>query len=525
MAALRLPMRRLREILRLKHECGLSHRAIALACGVGAGTVSEYLRRARQGGLTWPLPEEQDDAALEARLFPVPRGVLGPRPLPDPAWLHQELKRPGVTLQLLWLEYAQVHPDGYRYSQFCEHYRRFARTLAPTMRQVHRAGEKAFVDFSGKRPEIVDRRTGEARPVELFVGVLGASSYLYAEVTEDQSLAAFIAAHVHMLEDFGGCPELLVPDNLKAGVTRACRYEPQVNRTYEDMARHYGAAVLPARAYRPRDKPKVEAGVLVSQRWILARLRDRTFFSVAEMNAAVQELRREINDRPMKHLGASRRELFERLDRPALRPLPETRYEMATWKECGVNIDYHIDVDHVLYSVPYQLIHKRVEARLTATTVEVSTSRAAGSRRTSVSSAAAGTPPSRSTCPAPIGRTPSGPRRASSPGPGRPVPPPLASCRRSSTAVPTPSRATAPASASCVSARRAAPTASKPPACGPSISGRIAIAPSRTSSPPDSTASRSTTLPPHPCRRTPTSAAPPTTKETDRCSPSPPWTA
>ncbi|MGH2668147.1 MAG: IS21 family transposase, partial [bacterium] len=203
------------------------------------------------------------------------------------------------------------------------------------------------------------------------MGVLGASSYLYAEVTEDQSLASFIGAHVRMLEEWGGCPELLVPDNLKAGVTRACRYEPAVNRTYEDMARHYGAAVLPARAHHPRDKPKVEAGVQVVQRWILARLRDRTFFSVAEMNAAVHELRHELNDRPMKHLGASRRELFERLDRPALKPLPENRFEMATWKDCGVNIDYHIDVEHNLYSVPHPLIHQRVEARLTATTVEV----------------------------------------------------------------------------------------------------------------------------------------------------------
>jgi transposase len=371
MPALRLPMRRVREILRLKYDCGLSHRAIARGCGVGAGTVSEYLQRARQAGLNWPLPEDLDDAALEARVFPVSPETVGPRLRPDAAFLHQELKRPGVTLQLLWVEYLKVHPDGYRYTQFCEHYRRFARTLAPTMRQVHRAGEKAFVDFSGKRPEIVDRRTGEARSVELFVGVLGASSYLYAEVTEDQSLASFIGAHVHMLEELGGSPELFVPDNLKAGVTHACRYEPAVNRTYEDMARHYGAAVLPARAYHPRDKPKVEAGVLVAQRWILARLRDQTFFSLAELNAAVHALRRELNDRPMKHLGASRRELFERLDRPALKPLPATRFEMATWKECGVNIDYHIDVDHALYSVPYQLIHQRVEARLTGTTVEV----------------------------------------------------------------------------------------------------------------------------------------------------------
>jgi transposase len=364
-------MRRLREILRLKHACGLSHRAIARACGVGAGTVSEYLSRARDAGLGWPLAEDLDDAQLESRLFSLPATAGVIRPLPVAAWMHQELKRTGVTLQLLWLEYLKVHPDGYRYSQFCEHYRRFARRLAPTMRQVHRAGEKAFVDFSGKRPEIVDRRTGEARPVELFVGVLGASSYIYAEVIEDQSLPAWIGAHVRMLEEWGGCPELLIPDNLKSGVSSACRYEPEVNRTYEEMARHYGAAVLPARAYRARDKAKVEASVLVVQRWILARLRDLTFFSAAEMNAAIHDLRRELNDRLMKHLGASRRELFERLDRPALKPLPPTRFEMATWKDCGVNIDYHIDVEHNLYSVPHQLVHERVEARVTSTTVEV----------------------------------------------------------------------------------------------------------------------------------------------------------
>jgi transposase len=364
-------MRRLREILRLKHACGLSHRAIARSCGVGSATVADYVSRAREAGLTWPLPDDLDDAQLEARLFLLPASPGVARPLPDPAWLHQELKRDGVTLQLLWEEYLETHPDGYRYTQFCEHYRRFVRRLAPTMRQTHRAGEKAFVDFSGKRPEIVDRRTGEARRVELFVGVLGASNYLYAEVTENQSLPAWIGAHTRMLEAFGGCPELLIPDNLKAGVTGACRYEPEVNRTYEEMARHYGAAVLPARAYHPRDKPKVEAGVQVAQRWILARMRDRTFFSVAEMNTAVLELAGALNDRPMKHLGASRRELFERLDRPALKPLPQDRFEMATWKNCGVNIDYHIDVEHNLYSVPHQLIHQRVEARVTTTIVEV----------------------------------------------------------------------------------------------------------------------------------------------------------
>jgi len=256
MAATRLPMRRLREILRLKHACGLSHRAIARSCGVGSGTVSDYVTRAQQAGLTWPLPDDLDDAQLEARLFVLPASPGVARSLPDPAWLHQEMKRPGVTLQLLWEEYLRAQPDGYRYTQFCEHYRRFVRRLAPPMRQTHRAGEKVFVDFSGKRPAIVDRRTGEAKPVELFVGVLGASNYLYAEVTEDQSLPAWIGAHTRMLEAFGGSPELLVPDNLKSGVTDPCRYEPTVNRTYEEMARHYGAAVLPPGRTTPATRPR-----------------------------------------------------------------------------------------------------------------------------------------------------------------------------------------------------------------------------------------------------------------------------
>ena len=250
----RLRMRQLRAILRLKFESGLSHRAIARACAVGVGTVSEYVGRARRAGVSWPLPEELDDAALEAKLFPAPAGGDSPRPRPDVVWIHQELKRPGVTLQLLWLEYLGVHSNGYRYSQFCEHYRRFVKRLKPSMRQVHRAGEKAFVDFSGKKPSIVDPKTGEVQEVELFVGVLGASSYVYAEALPSQQLPMWIAAHVRMLAAFGGCPAVLVPDNLKSGVTRPCRYEPGVNRTYDDLARHYGAVVIPARTYRAKDK-------------------------------------------------------------------------------------------------------------------------------------------------------------------------------------------------------------------------------------------------------------------------------
>ncbi len=371
MTAKRLPMRKIREILRLKYEAGLSHRAIACACCVGVGTVSLYVTRAREAGLAWPLSEEMDEAALQARLLRRPRSPTGPRPQPEVAHIHQELKRPSVTLHLLWMEYLEEHPSGYRYSQFCEIYRRWAKKLHPSMRQRHRAGEKVFVDYSGKKPHLVDRRTGEEIPVELFVGVLGASSYTYAEATRSQELPNWITSHTRMLEFFGGSPEIYVPDNLKSGITTPCRYEAGVNRTYQELAEHYGAVVIPARSGKPRDKAKVEANVLVSQRWILAALRDRTFFSLAEFNEAIREKLIELNGRPMQHLGMSRRELYERLDRPALKPLPTERYQMAEWKPCRVNIDYHVEVDKNYYSVPYQLVGELLEARFTPMIVEV----------------------------------------------------------------------------------------------------------------------------------------------------------
>lgn len=365
-------MRRLRELLRLKHDAGLSHRAIAQACTVGLGTVTTYLQRVAAAGLSWPLPDDLDDAALEARVFARP--AVPPardRVVPDWSQLHQELKQPGVTLSLLWLEYRARHPAGYGYSQFCERYRRWARALKPSMRQVHHAGEKLFVDFSGKRPSLVDATTGEVVVVELFVGVLGASGLIYAEATRSQDLASWVGAHVRMVEYFGGSAAIWVPDNLKSGVTTANYYEPEVNRTYADLARHYGAIVLPARAAHPHDKPKVEVSVQIAQRWILAVLRHQTFFTLADLNAAIRTCLDAVNDRPMQIVGVSRRVLFEQLDRPALRPLPSTRYELATWKPCRVNIDYHVEVDHNWYSVPYQLIHEKVEARATHTTVEV----------------------------------------------------------------------------------------------------------------------------------------------------------
>jgi transposase len=363
-------MRKLREILRLKYERQMRHRAIARACGVGVGTVSEYVSRARRAGLSWPLPIDLDDGTLEARLFAVPEPKRERIP-PDLARIHQELKRTGVTLQLLWEEYLAIHPEGYRYSQYCEIYRRWAKKLKPSMRQVHRAGEKTFIDFSGKRPHIVDRQTGEEIPVELFVAALGASSFTYAEATESQQLPCWVGAHTRMADYFGGSTEIWVPDQLKSGVTKSCRYEPGINRTYQELAEHYSAVVIPARPGKAKDKAKIESGVLVAQRWILARLRDQTFFSITELNQAIWKLLEELNDRPMQKLGTSRRELYERLDRPALKPLPTQRYEVAEWKWCTVSIDYHVEVDHHYYSVQHQLLGEKVEARWTSSIVEI----------------------------------------------------------------------------------------------------------------------------------------------------------
>ena len=363
MPAQRLLVRKIREILRLRYEQGLSHREVAQACVIGPSSVSRYLQRAARHGLGWPLPADLDDAGLEARLFRRPAPAPN-RARPDCAHIHGELKRNGVTLQLLWEEYLQVHPSGYRYTQFCEIYRQWARRLRPSMRQVHRAGEKTFIDFSGKRPTLVDRRTGELRPVELFVAVLGASSLTYAEATATQQLGDWVDAHVHMVEYFGGTTTLWVPDQLRSAITRPCRYEPEVNRTYADLAAHYGAVVIPARPRKPRDKALVETSVLVAQRWILARLRDQTFFELGPLNQAIRVLLDELNDRPLKKLGVSRRALYEQLDRPALRPLPTARYVLAHWKLCRVNIDYHVELERHVYSVPYQLVREQVEGPL-----------------------------------------------------------------------------------------------------------------------------------------------------------------
>ena len=367
-----LSMRKIEEILRLKYQVRLSHRAIAKSCAVSTSTVSEYVTHAKAAGLSWPLPEGISDEQLEALLFPDRGSVSGGRiPQPDWKYIQKELKRKGVTLSLLWVEYRQEHAEGYGYSQFCLRYRQWVNQLDPVMRQKHKAGEKLFVDYAGQTVKVVNPQTGEIREAQVFVATLGASNYTYAEAHWQQDLPNWIGAHVRALEFLGGVPELLVPDNLKAGVTSPNLYEPDLNLTYLDLACHYGIAVVPARVKTPRDKAKVEVGVQVVERWILARLRDRHFFSLFELNQAILKLLFELNRREMKHLGQSRLEIFETLDKPALAPLPEKPYEFALWKRARVHIDYHVCFEKHYYSVPYTLIGKQVDTRATENTVEI----------------------------------------------------------------------------------------------------------------------------------------------------------
>lgn len=364
-------MRRIKDVLRLQ-AAGLSRRQLAKSCGIARSTVAEYLKRAEAAGLWWPLPESLDDAELEKRLFPPPVTIPAEaRAVPDWPLVHRELKRKSVTLQLLWDEYKEANPEGYQYSWFCEHYRAWQGKVDVVMRQDHRAGEKLFVDYAGQTVEIVDRDTGEVNEAQIFVAVLGASNYSYAEATLTQTLPDWISSHVRAFAYFGAVPAIVIPDNIKSGVHRAHRYEPELNATYAEMARHYGVAIVPTRSAKPRDKAKVESGVLVVERWILARLRNRTFFSLGELNAAIAELLEELNARPFKKLPGNRRELFETLDRPAMSPLPGSAYEYAVWKKVRVNIDYHVAVDKHYYSVPYQLVKEQLDARVSANTVEL----------------------------------------------------------------------------------------------------------------------------------------------------------
>jgi transposase len=367
-------MRVVREVLLLTFA-GVSKREVARRTGLASSTVRATIARFQSLGLIWPLPETVTDSDLEAKIYKSAGKKQGHRRIIEPDWasLHREMKRKHVTLSILWDEYIEAHPEGYRYSRFCELYRSWEGKISVTMRQAHLGGDKLFVDYAGDTASVViDRLTGEIRKAQIFVAVLGASSFTYAEATWTQSLADWIGAHARAFEAIGGVTRLLVPDNTKTAIIKACLYEPQVNRTYTEMAAHYGTGVLPARPRRPRDKAKVEVGVLIMERWILGRLRNRRFHSLGELNEAIRGLLVRLNDeRPIRRLGVTRRQLLEELERPALKPLPAEPYVFAEWRARRVGIDYHVDVDKHYYSVPHRFARAEVEVRLTGRSVEV----------------------------------------------------------------------------------------------------------------------------------------------------------
>src|SRR5271155_4269456 len=374
MPAERIAMRQVRDVLRL-NAAGVSGNEIARRVGVASSTVRLTLKRLAAAGLSWPLPSDMTDRVLEGQLFTAAGKKQGHRRRGEPDWaaLNRELKRKHVTLQILWDEYIEAHPDGYRYSRFCELYRGWEARLPVTMRQTHLGGDKLFVDYAGDLvPVIVDPRTGKTRGAHIFVAVMGGSSLSFACATWTETLPDWIDAHARAFAYFGGAARLLVPDNPKVAVIKACFYDPQVNRTYAEMAAHYDTAVLPARPRRPRDKAKVEAAVRIVERWLLGALRHRRFGSLAEVDAAIAELLVQLNDRRiLRHIGRTRRQLFEEIDAPRLRPLPAEPYVLAEWRVRKVGLDYHVDVDGHFYSVPHRHARASVEVRLTLRTVEV----------------------------------------------------------------------------------------------------------------------------------------------------------
>jgi len=374
----RHPMRRIREVLRLKHELGRNHRQISAATGLSKGSVSSYLKRAREAGMTWEMAAALSESELEARLFKTPNHAppVGRVPI-DFDWVHREMRRRGVTLQLLWVEYRDAASDDrqgrrpYQYSQFCERYRQFRGRVDASMRQQHRAGEKAFLDYSGQRPTIVDRTSGEVIEVELFVATLGASSFTFAEATRSQKRDEFIASTARAFEYFGGVPKITVPDQLRSAVSGPDRIDPEINPVFAEFGEHYGTAIIPARPRKPKDKAKVEVAVQVAQRWILARLRDVTFFSLEDLNEAIANLLEELNDRPFQKLEGSRRSQFETIDKPTLGSLPRRRFEPSVWKKAKVHIDYHVEFERRYYSAPHHLIGTYLWIRATTSAIEL----------------------------------------------------------------------------------------------------------------------------------------------------------
>ena len=371
----RIAMHHIEEILRLRHEAGRTQREIASGCGLAQSSVQKVLARAKAAGLGWPLPAVLDEPALHELIYGRPTPSLAGvryRTEPDFEYLHRELKQhKHLTLQLLWKEYREQEPGGYGYSRFCDLYRRWRKKQHLVMRQEHRAGEKVFVDYAGAKVEVDDAETGRTRQAQVFVAVLGASSYTYAEASWSQELGSWIDSHVRAFEFYQGCPDVCVPDNLRSGVTHACLYQPELNRAYREMARYYGVAVVPARPGKPRDKAKAEAGVQLVERWILAALRHQRFASLGELNERIRELVGRLNEKPFRQRPESRASLFRTLDQPALRALPAQRYEHAEWLVARVHPDYHVQVSKHFYSVPCELVQEKLDVRLTLDGVEL----------------------------------------------------------------------------------------------------------------------------------------------------------
>lgn len=363
-------MRKIKDVLRLHGE-GRTNREISRSLKVSPGSVSNYLIRAKRAGIAWPTPSDWSEDKLYAVLFPTQSNrKLSQKIRPNFEKIHLELKRKGVTLELLWHEYRSVNPDGYSYSRYCKLYQQFTEKLNPSMRLTHCAGEKLFVDYSGLTVPWIDKLTGEFHKAQIFVAVLGASNYTYVEATTDQSLPSWIQSHIHALEFFEGSTTCLIPDNLLSGVTKAHLYDPDVNWTYQEMANHYGIAVIPARVRTPKDKAKVEVGVQGIQRWILAPLRDVTFFSVAEINEAIAPLLKEYNNRPFYELEGCRYSQYLETDKPALNALPKQRYSYAEWKKAKAGIDYHVAIEKHYYSIPYRYLKEVIDVRIAQMTIE-----------------------------------------------------------------------------------------------------------------------------------------------------------
>ncbi len=369
-----MKMRDIKKIIQL-YTAGLSRRLIGKTLGKPKSTVSDYITRFNTSGLTLNDLESRPSDEIYNLLFPEESHRTTQRSgkvMPDFDQIHLELKKKYVTRQLLWEEYKALYPDHfYGYTRFCTLYKAWQKRTRVSMRINHKAGEKMFLDFSGLKWEIIDKETGELKKVDIFVAALGASGYTYSEATLDQSKSSFINCTINAFDYFGGVTEMIVPDNLKSAVTKADKYDPQINSSFQDMADHYESVVLPTRPYRAKDKAKVELSVKLVQRWILARLRRQQFFSLAELNQAIFALLEDFNNRVMRRYGKSRYDLYLELDKPALKPLPTRRYVFREFKYGTVNIDYHIEIKGCFYSVPYQLAGQQVFSIYTADSVEI----------------------------------------------------------------------------------------------------------------------------------------------------------